>query len=288
MHRAVVAGIHHHEFPVQPVRPAKPFPPLGIPLHLRVVRPGRNHGHFRRVDSFGHDAVAHETVERDDLHRLPHAKARHPLQQPGSERPVAEPAGGDGFVRVEVHYPVEETTAAQPGQRGAQEGNQRWRGQRDHRIVPGQERHAQSAQRDETGKIRGTPPLGAFPETGRGDTIDANAAPRLVSGELRFRLVVGTPARHDRHPVTTLYQTEGDLGQILTGRHHVRVKRLVEEEEGQNGQGTEGLRDRLNRVAQRTRKRKTIECIWNGKSNRAWSRHPLSASHINRTKRPPH
>ncbi len=40
-------------------------------------------------------------------------------------------------------------------------------------------------------------------------------------------------------------------------------------------------------MAQRTRKRKRIEWIWNGKSKRAWTRQPPSASHINTIKRLP-
>jgi hypothetical protein len=34
--------------------------------------------------------------------------------------------------------------------------------------------------------------------------------------------------------MAALGQTERNLGQVLPGRHHVRVEGLVEEEEGQN------------------------------------------------------
>ena len=36
----------------------------------------------------------------------------NPLQQPGGRRPGAEPSGGDGLIRVEIHDPVEESAAA--------------------------------------------------------------------------------------------------------------------------------------------------------------------------------
>src|ERR1039458_7645255 len=83
MTRAVVARIHHDEFPVQAVRLAESLPPFGIKLYLRIVRPGRDDYHLRRRDAFGHNAVAHEPVEGDDFGRLPQAEARHPIQQPG-------------------------------------------------------------------------------------------------------------------------------------------------------------------------------------------------------------
>src|ERR1035441_5337978 len=121
MTRAVVARIHDHEFPVQAVRLPESLPPFGIKLYLRIVRPGRNDDHVRRRDSLGHNAVTHEPVECDDPVRLSQAEARHPVKQPGWKRLGAEPSGGNGFVRIKIHDPVEEAAAAQLGCRGAQE-----------------------------------------------------------------------------------------------------------------------------------------------------------------------
>src|ERR1039458_8952471 len=50
MARAVVARIHHHEFPVQAMRLAESLPPFGVKPNLRVVRPGRNDDHLGRSE----------------------------------------------------------------------------------------------------------------------------------------------------------------------------------------------------------------------------------------------
>ena len=95
--------------------------------------------------------------------------------------------------------------------------------------MPGQQRQAQGAKPEETGEIRGPPPLGALAEACGVDAVNADAAPRLRLREQRFRLVISAPAGDNRDLVAALGQTQGNLGQVLPGRHHVRVKGLVEQ-----------------------------------------------------------
>src|ERR1039458_812406 len=100
--------------------------------------------------------------------------------------------------------------------------------------MSGQANQTPGGKQEKAGKIRGPPPLGPFAESGRGNAVNADAAPSLRYRKLRLRLVVGALAGNDRNLVAALNQAQGDLGQVLPGRHYVRVEGLVEEEEGHN------------------------------------------------------
>jgi len=144
----------------------------------------------------------------------------------------AKPPGSDGLVGIEIHDPVKEAAAAEPGQPGAQERNQRRRGQGHHHLRAGQPREPQRGECQETGKIRGPPPFGAFAKSGGSDAIHADPAPHLLFGKLRSRLIVGAPAGDYGYLVAALDEAQGHVGQVLPGCHDVRVKGLVQEEEG--------------------------------------------------------
>ena len=75
--------------------------------------------------------------------------------------------------------------------------------------------------------------LAPLPKPVEPDAKNADAAPGLAFRELRFGMVVSPAAGDHRDLVAALDQAHGNLGQILPGRHHVRVEGLVEEEEGQ-------------------------------------------------------
>src|ERR1035437_9555945 len=100
--------------------------------------------------------------------------------------------------------------------------------------MSGQAKQTPGGKPEEAGEVRGAPPFSAFAEAGGGNAVNADAAPRLCLGKLRLRVVVSAPAGNDRNLVAALNQTQSHLGQILPGGHDVRVKGLVEQEEGHN------------------------------------------------------
>jgi hypothetical protein len=135
MTRAVIAGIHHHELAFQTVCFAKSLLTLGIKLHVVVMRPRRdNHNPLRR-DPLGHNAIAHETIQRNDFLRVAQAEARESLKQPRRQRVSLQPASRNGLIRIKIHNPIKEFRPPEAGEAGADYGNKWWTGQGHHHIV---------------------------------------------------------------------------------------------------------------------------------------------------------
>src|SRR5262249_29665083 len=72
-------------------------------------------------------------------------------------------------------------------------------------------------------------PFGAFAKSGGCDPVNMDAAPVLARGEKRLGLIVCALAGNDRHLVPALDQAQCHFCQILSGRHHVRVERLIKQ-----------------------------------------------------------
>src|SRR5207245_5536234 len=68
---------------------------------------------------------------------------------------------------------------AQPGQPGAQKGNQWGRSQRNHHVVAWQERQPQSTGKYEGGEVSRAPPSSAFAEPSGANPINMNSAPEI-------------------------------------------------------------------------------------------------------------
>ena len=224
---AVVAGVHHDELAVHAVGLAKALPPGGIVVDVDVESPRRQDGDAVAGHAFAGDAVGHESVQGDDAVGMAEAEARESLEDAGGERTGLEPPRGEGFIRVEVHHPINETRSAAAGEQGAEDRNQGGRGEGDDDVETAEEGQAEGASRQEGGEVNSAAPLGGFAEGGGADADDVDSPPRLASGKAFLRVVVGGAAGEDGDLVTSLHKSEGQIGEILRGGSNIRIKSLV-------------------------------------------------------------
>jgi hypothetical protein len=94
-----------------------------------------------------------------------------------------------------------------------------------------QEQKPQSAEQRETGKVSRAAPPRAFAKTRRGDPINLDTAPPLSCGKSCAWAIVRAPTGNDGYLMASLNQFKSNFGQVLTRRHDVGVKGLIEEKE---------------------------------------------------------
>ena len=229
MHGAVVAGIHHNIFVGEAVLAAELVPPGGVKAHVLVLRPRGQDGDFFRGNALGNDAVAHEAVEGNDPTGAPEAEAGHAFEAAGGEGIRAQPAGGDGLVGVHIHDPVTKARAPQPGAPGADEGDERRRGEGDHDVVPRQHQQPGATGQDEAGKIQGAMPFGALAKIGGINAEDVDATPRFAGRVDFLRMIVGTPGAHHGDLVPGLDEGGGQFAKVLCGGGNIGIKHLIQQ-----------------------------------------------------------
>ena len=121
MDGAVVAGIHHHEFPVQPMRRRN----RSRPWASKRTSVSCDQGGMTAIFSAGMPlAMIRSRMNRSSamiFSCAPQAEPGHRIQQPGGQGTGPQPAGGDGLVRVEIHDPINERGSPEPSQPRAQE-----------------------------------------------------------------------------------------------------------------------------------------------------------------------
>ena len=163
--------------------------------------PRRDDGNLVRLNAFGLNLFRHEPVENDHRVGSMQAMAQHCTQHHRHPRIGAEPAGGEGFVRIQVHHPEGEAVGPEEGVERAQPGDERRRRHRDDEVVAGKRCQLDDAADEEAGKAGGAAQARGLAETARRDAANVDAAPLLAARIALAGVVVGAVAADDRDVV---------------------------------------------------------------------------------------
>src|SRR5450432_3286950 len=108
MTRAVIAGIHDQVFLRNLMAGSKRLPAGLVIADVFAQGPRWQYNHLLIGDTLGENALLHEAIENDYTLCGSQAKAQERLEQPGQQRRLVQPSGGNCLIRIKVHYPGKE------------------------------------------------------------------------------------------------------------------------------------------------------------------------------------
>ena len=239
---AMIAGVHDDKFAVHAMGMAEAFAGGGIEADSVIVSPGRNGGDSGARNPFGGNTVGHEAVEGDDAVGMGEAEAGEAVECAGGQGPGLEPAGSDGFIRVEIHDPINKSCFAPAGEESAQNGDQGGRSEGDNGIESGEEGEADGARGEEGSEVDCSPPFGGFAKGSGANADDADVLPGFATRKAVLGVVVSGAAGKDGDVVAGAGKGQGQISEVLRGGRNVRVKGLVKQQDLQgtrrNGPGS--------------------------------------------------
>ena len=229
--QAEVARIHDHELVGQSEHGPERVPLAGEGIDLVAAGPDGDLGDPVAADPLRGDPVGHVGAEDDDLVGLAIGQVAQP-GEPGDDRvPPRHPPQRDAGVGVEVHAPVDMPRPLQAAEHGADQADDRRRGERGHHVEPGHPDRQQGGPEVEAEVVQ-HPVQGALAaERGGGDPVDRHAVADLSFRQRGRARLVGPLAAEDVDVVPPGGEVLGEVGQVLRRGGVVGPVILVDEEE---------------------------------------------------------